>query len=159
MGERLLKWNHFDPSFYITNHAQLLYKGHFILCTLVIFFPISNISNIRTSKPWHGVKLAQAIKWSSSRWQNRSIFGVFWLWAFFINMYKRLLDILFCEKLKTTTWHFSSKSCCPTYLVQKKQQQTNISLELFSFTEISTNTCFGSMPNWCCRLHKAEFAN
>ncbi len=37
-GERLLKWNHFDRSFYITNHAQLLYKAHFILCTLVIFF-------------------------------------------------------------------------------------------------------------------------
>jgi hypothetical protein len=27
---------------------------------------------------------------------------------------------LFCEKLKTTTWNFSSKSCCPTYFVQKK---------------------------------------
>lgn len=141
LGERLLKWNHFNQSIYITNHAQLLYKGHFIMCTLVIPFPLSNISNICTSNPWHGAKLAQAIKWSSSRWQNKSIFGVFFGYGA-IYIYIRLLDILFCEKLKTT-WHFSSKSCCPTYFVQKKKQQTIISLELFSFTDISTITCFG----------------
>jgi len=84
LGERLLKWNHFNQSIYITNHAQLLYKGHFIMCTLVILFPLSNISNICTSNPWHGAKLAQAIKWSSSRWQNKSIFGVFLAMGLFI---------------------------------------------------------------------------
>jgi hypothetical protein len=43
-GEWLLKWNHFEGSFYMTNHAHLLYNGHFLMCTLVIFFPPSNIS-------------------------------------------------------------------------------------------------------------------
>jgi len=49
------------------------------------------------------------------------LFGPFFgYWGFFYKSYKRLLDVLFYEKMKVTTQKISSKRwCCPKTFVQK----------------------------------------